>query len=453
MPTTPYHYSVPTTAVLFAAAAAVAVPLRAQNRPPISPVSAATATTTDSLGVITNIRTLPNGKLLVNDFSNRRVLLLDENLKTIAVVADSTSSTANAYGPRPGALIAYRGDSTLFVDPASLSMLVIDGAGKIARVMSVPRAQDAMMLGAGVFNGAAYDGAGRLVYRGMPSVQMRMAPGAANAAGQMAAPVTPDSMAIVRVEIATRKLDTAGFVKIPKTSTQINRGEDGSMSINIEVNPLPVVDEWAMRSDGTIGIIRGRDYHVDWIAPDGTRSSSPKVAFDWKRLSDDQKAEFLDSVKVQRDRLMANAPPGQQGMAALGSILGGGAGGGGGAQPAMRMEMRVTGPGGGGGAPTAMSAPKMNVTYVSPSELPDYQPPFFTNAAKADEDGNIWLRTIPTTPVPGGAVYDVIDRTGQVTRRVQLPADRTLVGFGTGGVVFLAARDGNITRLERTTLN
>ncbi len=433
---------------------ALASPLAAQNRPAITPVSAAKASTTDSLGAISNIRALPGGKLLVNDASNRRVLLLDENLKTIAVVADSTSSTANAYGPRPGSLIAYRGDSTLFVDPASLSMLVIDGAGKIARVMSVPRAQDAMMLAAGVFNGAAYDGAGRLVYRGMPNVQMRMGPGAANAAGQMAAPITPDSMAVVRVEIATRKLDTVGFVKIPKTSTQINRGEDGSMSINIEVNPLPIVDEWAMRSDGTIGIIRGKDYHVDWIAPDGTRSSSPKVAFDWKRLSDDQKVEFLDSVKVQRERMIAAAPPGQQGAAALGAALGGAMGtGGGGAPPAMRMEMRVAGPGGGGGAPTAMSAPKMNVTYVSPSELPDYQPPFFANAAKADEDGNIWLRTIPTKPTPGGAVYDVIDRTGQVTRRVQLPVDRTLVGFGAGGVVFLAARDGNITRLERTILH
>ncbi len=430
---------------------ALVAPLSAQNRPAITPVSAATASTTDSLGVITNVRALPGGRLLVNDASNRRVLLLDEHLRTIAVVADSTSSTANAYGPRPGSLIAYRSDSTLFVDPASLSMLVIDGAGKIARVMSVPRAQDAMMLAGGVFNGAAYDGAGRLVYRGMPSVQMRMAPGAANAAGALAAPVTPDSMAVVRVEIATRKLDTAGFVKIPKTSTQINRGEDGSMTVDIEVNPLPVVDEWAMRTDGTIAIIRGKDYHVDWIAPDGTRSSSPKVAFDWKRLSDDQKVEFLDSVKVQRERLMANTPPRQQGMAALGSILGGGGAGGG--PPTMRMEMRVAGPGGGGGPPTAASAPRMNVTYVSPSELPDYQPPFFANAAKADEDGNIWLRTIPTKPTPGGPVYDVIDRDGQVTRRVQLPADRTLVGFGVGGVVFLAARDGNITRLERTTLN
>ncbi len=434
----------------FASALSVvcAASLSAQTRPPITPVSAVRASSTDSLGSITNIRALPGGRLLVNDASNRRVLLLDSTLKTLSVVADSTSSTANAYGPRSGTLIAYRGDSTLFVDAASLSMLVIDPDGKIARVMSVPRAQDAMMITGNIFGGASYDGAGRLVYRGMPGLQMRTmsSPGGSGGAPP-APPQVPDSMPIVRVDLATRKVDTVAFVKIPRTNTQISRGEDGTMTINIEVNPLPVVDEWAMLKDGTIGIIRGKDYHVEWMTPDGTRNTSPKIAFDWKRLSDEQKAEFLDSVKVQRERIVAAAPPGQGGAAALGAAVSGATGG---APPQMRMEFRTSGP---GGAPTAMSAPRMNMTYVSPSELPDYQPVFLANSAKADEDGNIWVRTLPTKPVPGGAVYDLIGRNGDVQRRVQLPENRTLVGFGTDGVVFLGVREGTITRLERTTLH
>ena len=56
----------------------------------------------------------------MNDQAGRRILLLDSTLKRVAVVADS-SSGANGYGARPGGLIAYRGDSTLFVDPAALS--------------------------------------------------------------------------------------------------------------------------------------------------------------------------------------------------------------------------------------------------------------------------------------------------------------------------------------------
>jgi hypothetical protein len=63
-------------------------------------------------------------------------------------------------------LIAFRGDSTLFVDAQSLSMLVIDGNGEVGRVMSVPRAQDAMMLAAGGVGAGAFYSNGHLVYPG-----------------------------------------------------------------------------------------------------------------------------------------------------------------------------------------------------------------------------------------------------------------------------------------------
>ena len=66
-------------------------------------------------------------------------------------------ATASAYGTRPGGLIAFRGDSTLFVDPASLSMLLIDPNGKISRVMSAPRANDVGFLVGGPFGNPGFD--------------------------------------------------------------------------------------------------------------------------------------------------------------------------------------------------------------------------------------------------------------------------------------------------------
>jgi hypothetical protein len=51
--------------------------------------------------------------------------------------------------------------------------------------------------------------------------------------------------------------------------------------------------------------------------------------------------------------------------------------------------------------------------------------------------------------VAGGVVYDVINPAGEVVDRVQIPMNRTIVGFGPGGVVILAARDGMTTKLER----
>ncbi len=420
----------------------------AQARPPIRQLGAVHASTTDTLGMVNNVRALPGGRLLINDATSRRVLLVDSTLTLISIVADSTSSTANAYGPRSGSLIAFRGDSTLFVDAASLSMLVIDPTGKIGRVMSVPRSQDAMMLAAGGLGTGAYYSNGYLVYRGMPGFRMQMGP-----TGTPTMPSVADTMAIVRVHLQSRAVDTVGFIKIPKTNTNMSRSDDGKISISIEVNPLPVVDDWVVTSSGDVALIRGKDYHVDWMSPDGTHRSSPKMAFDWKRLSDEQKVALIDSVKAIRDRAAA-ANPGQGNAmaAAFGAVLGTGGGAGGGAggaapQVVMRFESRGGGgPPGGGGAPQIM-APQIN--YVSPTELPDYQPAFFATSAKADDDGNIWIRTIPTKPTPGGAVYDVVNAKGDVEDRVQIPENRTIVGFAQGGVVILAVREGNTTKLER----
>ena len=66
---------------------------------------------------------------------------------------------------------------------------------------------------------------------------------------------------------------------------------------------------------------------------------------------------------------------------------------------------------------------------------------------RADADGNLWVRT--SQNVDARPVYNVINRKGELIDRVQLPANRVLVGFGTGGVVYLAVRDGATAHLEK----
>jgi len=207
--------------------AAPAAPLAAQApakaaAPAVRTLPAPTATSTDSLGSIAAVRQLPNGNLLVNDQVRRRVVLMDSSLKVIGVVADSTSSTANAYGVRPGGLLAYHGDSTLFIDPASLSMLVIDGAGKVVRVMAAPRPNDVQFLVGGAFGNPGFDAQGRIVYRSFARPNFRR-----GADGTPQSPEFPDSAALVRFDLATRKLDTAAFFRIPKQNMIVSRGENG----------------------------------------------------------------------------------------------------------------------------------------------------------------------------------------------------------------------------------
>src|SRR5205823_4075097 len=254
-------------------------------------------------------------------------------------------------------------------------------------------------------------------------------------------PTPPESAAIIRVDLATRKVDTVGMVKIPKINMQVSQDEKGNMRMTSEVNPLPMVDDWAVLADGSVAFVRGRDYHVDFVNADGSVTSAPKIPFDWQRLTDDDKVAFIDSVKAARARMAtqalgAPAPAGQ----AAGGPPGGPPGG-------QRMVIQF-GPDGGpgrGGAP----AGQPELAFVSPSELPDYKPPFFAGAVRADLNGNVWVRTIPTRKMEGGLVYDVINHDGKLIDRVQVPVGRTIIGFGSGGSVYLVARDATTMTLER----
>ena len=92
------------------------------------------------------------------------------------------------------------------------------------------------------------------------------------------------------------------------------------------------------------------------------------------------------------------------------------------------------------------------MNFVPPSELPDYKPVFLNGFVRADLDGNVWIRTIPTKAMAGGPVYDVVNRKGELVERVQIPVNRSIAAFGPGGVVYLTTRDGMTTKLEKATV-
>jgi len=425
------------TVVLIAVIAAPQI-AAAQQRPAVRQLGPVVATASEPLAAgfgAPSVRALSNGSILVNDVAARRVLLFDSTLTTFTIVADSTSATANAYSGRIAGLLPYHGDSTLFIDPASMSMLVMDPAGKVGRVISVPRSQDAMALAGGPMGGAAFDPRGALIYRANTMFRM-MAPAGGPAGGPVMPPQQPDSAAIIRVDLATRSVDTVAFIRTPKVNFQVNRRDDGTVEMSSEVNPLPVVDDWAVLPDGSIAIVRGSDYRVDFIAPDGSKRSSPKIPFDWQRLTDNDKVAFIDSVKAARERMQASGSPGAAAMGAGGPMI------------VMRQGPM---PRAGGGAPGRGAVNPPRVSFVPPEQLPDYKPPFFPGAVRADAEGNLWVRTIPTQAIPGGPVYDVISTAGELTERVQIPAGRTIAGFGPG-VIYLSHSEDGRTLLERAKI-
>ena len=457
-----------------------------QKLPPVRQIGPITARSSEPLGAVSTAVPLPGGKVLVNDILNRRVVMFDSTLGQVTVVADSTSATANAYGARGGGLLQWGGDSALFVDPASLSMMVINGSGEIGRVMAVPRPNEIGLLVGGPNGRPGFDHKGRLVYRGQPRPRQQ-ARQAVRGGGQrggggggqtvtiggmsVQVPELPDSAPVVRVDLATRMLDTVGQFKIQRADIRVTEGADGRPNMQVRQNPVQMVDDWALLSDGSIALVRGHDFSIERIDPDGNHTVSGKLPFEWQRLDEEAKVALLDSARVaiekQREearrligqgggpQFVQGGGPGDGRVMIMGGGPGGGPGGGGGGGAAARGGAAAPGSSANGAPPQRGAAPAgptefrmPPVNLVPASELPDYRPPFTAGSSLGDLDGNLWVRT--SLPVgEHGPIYYVINAKFEVIDRVQVPQGRMVAGFGKGGMLYLAFRDleGN-NRLE-----
>jgi hypothetical protein len=521
---------------------AAAVPLQAQEPAPPSSLSTAQipvrelgpveAKSTRTFNSVASIRALPDGGLFVNDVQRRQLVRLDGTLQRVTIVAD-TAGAPLPYGQRNAGLLSYLGDSTIIVDPSTLALVVLNAQGTVARVMAPPRINDINQLAMLNLGSNAFDPMGRIVYRGNPGGggggfgpgfntgggggfgggggrggdggggrgQGGGPPGGQPGGPQAQRPPQgrnnplnqPDSVPVVRADFDRRAADTVAWVKVPRTEMTMSTAEDGTSRTVAHINPLPQGDDWALMSDGTIAVVRVLDYHIDFYAPDGTRTASPKLPFDWKRISDDEKSKLVDSLrataKAATDRAAANAGGGR-----------------------FRMAFEP----------------------VAADRLPDYVPPIRPGTTLADYDGNLWL--LPMTSnvaaqiaqqlggpgMPGGGmpgmpgmgggrggmmggppgggggnaaggdrqrrvaddsagarraagdstagrgagaggaigaparaaapfqlVYDVVNRKGELVERVKLPQNRTIVGFGPGGAVYLGFREGMTMTIEK----
>jgi hypothetical protein len=269
--------------------------------PPIERIETAAAVSTEPLGAITSVRELRDGRVLLNDGTRRRLLLMDTTLTTLEVVLDSLSDIANTYGPRAGGLIPYRADTVLFVDPASYAIVVLDPEGRIARIRSVWRVQDVSYFSSmtGLYGFPGVDARGRVVYR-IPA--QAAPPRAPPAAGIPFFPAQPDSGFVVAADLDTRRIDTLGVVRLPKVETRPRSTGEGRWTLEQVINPLPASDQWAVTPDGTVAFVRWRDYRVEYLHPDGTTSSSAKLPYEWQRLADEEKERLVDSVRVAQQR-------------------------------------------------------------------------------------------------------------------------------------------------------
>jgi hypothetical protein len=410
----------------------------AQKPPAVHLLDRPSATSKREFNGIAAVRQLPNGNVLVNDGSRRLLLMLDSSLNTVRVVADSVAGSTNPYDAAFGGLIPFRGDSSLFILPRVPSMYLIDPTGAIARVLSVPRPQDVYAMAYPSSSGVpGIDAKGRWVYRGStpPAPRPTLVAG-----GPPVWMIGPDSAPIVRYDPTTHTLDTISKYKFTQLKAKMYPQDNGGSRAVIQRNPVDVLDDWAVLADGSVAIVRGHDYHIDFVNADGSVVRGPKMAFDWEPLGDDAKIALLDSLRKADEDSRKTAGPT---TAITGAGPGGGRASGGSASTGASS-------GGASLAPGSPSGFRPPAEFPSVSDLPDYRPPFGQNALRPDAVGNVWVKTTHHESRPG-FVYDVINRQGKVIDRVQLPPGRTIIGFGRGGIVYMVAgADESTSALEKS---
>jgi hypothetical protein len=423
----------------------------AQQQPPIRQIGGLERTSADSLAFksVSTVLAMPGGRVMINDGVGRRVVVLDSTLSHVTLAADTTAATANAYGSSFATLIRYRGDSALLIVPSTLSMFVLAPNGSTAHVMAIPRPDEAQRMAEG-FGMPAVDPRGRLIYfhgalpgvmtltlgmtlleNGRPTEivqRLREHSDPPFAVGK----VRSDSGMLLRVDLESRVVDTAAFIQVPKFERDVKVDNDGKLqAIATTPDPLPVIDQWTMLRDGTLAVVRGRDFHIDWIDASGKRTSSARIPFDWTRIDDARKNALIDSTVEFWQKLYDDRGDGR-GAARGGSASNGGRAGAGGA-----------------GSARPPAAPNI-VARPNPNDVTDYVPPFGERSAMTDADDNVWVRT--SEMADGRPVYDVVNRRGELIDRVQVPKYRTIAGFGPGVVYLAVAVATGQVHLERARL-
>lgn len=402
---------------------------------------------------IFQVRAVANDAVLLNDGLRRQLILLNKGLAFSRIVLDSVSS-GERYGPVVSPLIPALGDSTLFIDRESRALLVIDPSGKVVRTTAAPtQPRDFAFL---AMSRSGIDGNGNLIFRvpALPTTPKRIGDTTSKIVVTETRP--PQTAPVLRANFDTRKSDTVIMVKQVSGVRSVLTMDPSAprselQSVKVFLNPLETIDEWALLSDGSIAVVRGGDYHIDFVRPNGTHESGPKLPFDWKAITDIDKQRIIDSARTAMEAVVSAAQS-RGGNAAANTAI------------AMALQGMVVNMAGVGAAPPTSvpdhkysaaerAQPLLNYEIGPLKELPDYYPPIRQGAALGDADGALWV--LPATSAQskaGELVYDVINGRGELTHRVRLPVGRSIVGFGRGGVVYLMSKETDGWRLERAAL-
>lgn len=249
-----------TIGVMLAGQAATAA---AQDRVPARMLGAAEAEGAETFSQVRGFRELTDGRVLITDQRERKIVLLD--------FSRGTATRVGREGPGPGEyqlatdLVGMPGDTTLLGDVGrGLDVLsVITPEGKIEGSRKIPAGTRFTYI-------FGVDAAGNLY---VPAATTRLG-------GQAA----PDSVPIVRADLRRNTVDTVFFMRtIPRDPAA--------------PNPYNPRHQWAIGGDGRAAIVDVERYQVTWVAPDGRRTVGEPIPHERHAVTPRDEEEFRELAR------------------------------------------------------------------------------------------------------------------------------------------------------------
>lgn len=257
---------------------------RAQQASPIARLAPPDLTFAEEFTVIASARELSNGRILVTDEKEERIVVLDPR--------SGTSVDIGRKGAGPG---EYRqvgrawplaGDSSIVKEPYAPRWLILSAE----RVIATLGPGDASVLKVGPYRLVGADALGHVLW----------AQHARDAAGR---PQIADSLLLLRLHRGTQRIDTISRLQSEEGWTSgagaasnappVAASSGGAPERRRYVISLSAPDEVAVYADGWVAIARASPYRVDWCPPrEGCRRGVP-LAVSSLPMTDREKRAYL----------------------------------------------------------------------------------------------------------------------------------------------------------------
>ena len=341
----------------------------------------------EGFGLLSTVRELPDGRVMVADPLGLILAILDMDSGEMEMLG------REGPGPdeyrQPDAVHALPGGATLLVDLGNARLTVIDSQGGFSETTPIVLSQA----------GGRGPGSFLMMLPRMVDEQGRIYFAIRGGFGGA------DSTSIGRYDRETETIDTLARVK----PQEVERTGD-SQNIRIRQLPMSAQDDWAVGPDGTIALVRSDGYYVQVIHPDGRVSTGPTVEHRLIRPRDQEKLAWLEAGQSSGIRMSVEAGPG--------------------GQRSISMSR------GGGGTPD-----------IGAFEWPSRMPAFRAGATIIDPQGTIWVGR--TTRAGDDSRYDIFDGEGNKTGEVTFSPNSTVIGFGAGTAYVVRTDEFGLQWLER----